>query len=177
MGDFLDRLSQAGAPSGVCGLLRGGRLVAGVEVSVLVSETHTRTASPTSVSLETGALVADHVIVNPAEVSVAFVMTNTGGGAEAARDALATFTFMLQNRQLLTLGTEHCVYENMVLTGVSPQHNAPFKGALTFTLNLQQINFVSLQSVGRSPDILPEGEVGKTASARVRAGLIHALPL
>lgn len=169
--DFESQISQLGAPPGTSGLLRGGPLVAGVEVSVLVSEAHNLTANPTKLALESGSQVTDHVIVNPNDVSVVFAMTNAGGGADTARDVFETFKRLLDDRELVELTTEHHVYEDMVIVGVSPLHQAPYKGALSTTLRLQQITFVKLQSVGREPDKLPQGDpVEKTAAGPVNAG-------
>ena len=166
---FVSQTTQTGAPASSNGLLRGGPLVAGVEVSVLVSEAHNLTANATKLSLESGAQVTDHVIVNPDDVSVVFAMTNAGSGADAARDVFETFKRMRDDRELLELTTEHHVYENMVIIGVAPMHQAPYKGALNITLHLQQINFVQLHSVGRDPRNL-NGTTSKTASPPVNAG-------
>ena len=167
---FASQTSQTGSPASSSGLLRGGPLVAGVEVSVVVSETHSLTSNATKISLESGAQVTDHVIVNPDDVSVVFAMTNAGDdSANAARDAFETFKRMRDDRELLDLTTEHHAYQNMVITSVSPLHQAPYKGALSVSLHLQQINFVSLQSVGREPGKL-KGTAAKTGSAPVDAG-------
>jgi hypothetical protein len=166
---FAQQTSQKGAPSTSPGLLRGGPLVAGVEVSVLISESHNLTANATKLSLESGAQVTDHVIVNPDDISVVFAMTNAGNGADAARDVFETFKKMRDDRELVELTTEHHVYENMVVTAITPMHQAPYKGALNVTIHLQQVNFVQLQSVGRDPRNL-SGTTSKTASPPVNAG-------
>jgi len=172
--DFTSQTSQTGAPEYTEGLLRGGPLVAGVEVSVLVSESHTMTANATKMSLESGAQVTDHVIVDPNAVSVVFAMTNVGSGADTARDVFETFMRMRDDRELLELTTQHHVYKNMVITSFAPMHQAPYKGALNVTLNLQQINFVQIQAVGR---MNAKGKTKKKASAKVNAGKQDAKPV
>lgn len=157
------------------GMLRGkGPLVAGVRVSVLLSEGHNLTATPTKLALESGAQVTDHVIINPDDVSVTFAMTNTGGGSDAARDVFETFRTMMVERQLLELTTEHRIYENMVIIGIAPLHQAPYKGALNVTLRLQQITFVQLESVGRHNT---KGAAKKTAAPKTNAGQQEAKPI
>jgi len=171
MTTFSSQTSQSGSPATANGLLRGGPLVAGVEVSVLLSEAHNLTANPTTLSLESGAQVTDHVIVNPDDVSVVFGMTNVASGADTARDVFETFKRMRDERQLLELTTEHHVYDNMVITAVNPMHQAPFKGALNVTIRLQQINFVRLESVGREPQQTRAGTpTSKTATGATNAG-------
>ncbi len=174
---FPQHSTPTGSPSGGNALLRGGSIVAGVEVSVLVSETHKLSATATSLALESGARVSDHVIVNPAEVSVSFAMSNAGGGTDTARDVFETFKKMLEERTLLELITEHHAYDNMVITSLDPEHKAPHKGALSITLNLKQISFVNLQTVGREPDRLEPGDTAKTMSGPVNAGQQQAAAL
>lgn len=166
---YATQTSQTGAPHQSNGLLRGGPLVAGVEVSALLSEAHNLSATATKLSLESGEQVTDHVIVSPDDISVVFTMSNAGTGADAARDAFETFKKMRDERDLLELVTEHHVYENMVIVGFNPMHQAPYKGALNITLHLQQINFVELQAVGRSPQNLND-KTSKTAAAKTNAG-------
>lgn len=157
------------------GMLRGkGTLVAGVRVSVLISEGHNLTANPTKLALESGAQVTDHVIINPDDVSVTFAMTNTSGGSDAARDVLETFRKMMVGRELLELTTEHHIYENMVIIGIAPLHQAPYKGALNVTLRLQQVSFVRLESVGRHNT---KGAAKKTGAPKVNAGQQEAPPV
>ena len=175
---FTTQTTQTGAPLGTSGLLRGGPLVAGVEVSVLVSESHNLSASATKLSLESGAQVTDHVIVNPDDISVVFAMTNAGNGSDTARDVFETFKRMRDDRELVELTTEHHVYEDMVIIGISPLHQAPYKGALNVTLRLQQINFVRLESVGREPRNLGQGTpTQKTGSGTTNAGQQDPKPI
>ena len=165
-------------PALLRGPFEGGPLVAGVEVSVVLSEAHNFTASVSSFSLESGAQVCDHVIVNPDDVSIVFSMTNTGGGQETARDVFETFKRMRDERQLLELITEHYVYENMVLTSVSPMHQAPSKGALNFSIKLQQINFVQMERVGREAGSLElDTPTSRTAVGPTNAGQQDAKPI
>lgn len=178
----LSKLTSSGISQTSPGLLRGqlesGPLVAGVEVSVVLSEAHNFTASVSSFSLESGAQVCDHVIVNPDEVSIVFSMTNTGAGQENARDVFETFKRMRDERQLLELITEHYVYENMVLTSISPMHQAPYKGALNFSIKLQQINFVQLELMGREEGNLePNTPTSRTAAGPSNGGQQEARPL
>ena len=169
----------SGVTSGLLrGMLAGGPLVAGVEVSVMLSEAHSFTATPSSFSLESGSQVCDHVIVNPDEVSIVFSMSNVGSGRENARDVFETFKRMLAQRQLVELITEHYVYENMILTSISPMHQAPYKGALNFSIKLQQVNFVQLELLGRNAESLnPDSPTSRTAAGPSNAGQVEAKPV
>ena len=134
------------------GLLRQGSVVAGVPVSVLTAESHTFTANVPKIALESGAQVSDHMILEPAQVSVSFSMTNAGTERQKAKTAFDTFKAMMEERRLVEVVTEHAIYTNMVLVSLTPMHSAPYKGALTVTATFQQINFAELKSAARLGD-------------------------
>lgn len=163
--------------------LRTGSKVAGVTVTVKESESHTYTANVTKLALESGAVVSDHMILEPETVAVTFAMTNAGSGASAAKDAFAAFVRMQRERQLVELVTEHAVYTNMVCSNLTPMHSAPYKGALTCTATFTKVYFVELVSAGRAPSQLKKkakGAAGKTQSGKVepqevkRSGAVQA---
>lgn len=153
------------------GLLKQGTVVAGVPVSVLTAESHTFTANVPKIALESGAQISDHMILEPAQVSVTFSMTNAGTERQRARDAFDAFKQMMDSRQLVEVVTEHKIYTNMVLVSLTPMHSAPYKGALTVTATFQQINFVQLQSAGQSPR--KGTKASKTASAQQKGGQVE----
>lgn len=166
----------ADALLGVAGFIsRPGNNVAGLPVSVKESESHAFSASPIDTAVETGVILTDHVIVNPVEVEVIFDMVNTRsllsyfGSASTAFDAFEYFEILLNNRELVTLVTEHKVYANMLCIDFTPSHVAPFKGALKCSARFRQINFVTILSSGRQPTQLGAG-AKKTASQASQKG-------
>lgn len=166
----------ADALLGVAGFIsRPGNNVAGLPVSVKESESHAFSASPIDTAVETGVILTDHVIVNPVEVEVIFDMVNTRsllsyfGSASTAFDAFEYFASLLNNRELVTLVTEHKVYANMLCIDFTPSHVAPFKGALKCSARFRQINFVTILSSGRQPTQLGAG-AKKTASQASQKG-------
>lgn len=171
------------------GVLRGGPLVAGVEVSVRYTESHTLSATVSQQTLESGAKVSDHVILDPTKVDIDFEVTNVGDGPSVAKDVFETFKKMLQEREPVELITEHFIYEQMVLVNLSPVHEAPFKGRLRISATLEEVKFVKIEVVGREPRVLAGKKSGtsgtksqkdttkKTASAPVNAGTVEAKPV
>lgn len=161
---------------GVAGFIaRPGNNVAGIPVSVKESESHAFTSTPIDTAVENGAILTDHVVVNPVEVEVVFDMVNTRsllsyfGTASTAFDAFEYFESLLSNRELVTLITEHKVYANMLCIDFTPSHVAPFKGALKCTARFRQINFVTILSSGRQESQLGS-EAKKTASQANQKG-------
>lgn len=92
---------------------------------------------------------------------------------DAARDAFESFVEMRKAREPVEVITEHSIYTNMVITSLTPTHSAPYKGALEIGITFQQVNFVELQSVGRSPSAL-KGSAKKTGAAPVQSGKVEA---
>lgn len=171
---FLPTSQQNKVPS-IRGLLRGGSLVAGIEVSVLISEAHTLSAQPTKLALEAGTQVSDHIILDPYVVAVVFEVSNVGQGAMASKDVFESFKTMLEKRELFELTTEHYTYDNMALISLTPLHAAPYKGRLQCTATLQRINQIKLQTVGREERKLGK-PTKKKGSAEVDVGTQKTTP-
>lgn len=161
---------QSGEPAAI---VRKGVAIAGIQVSVKKSEAHTYTSQATELAMESGATVTDHVILKPVTLAVTVAMTNAGDGRDAARDAFESFVEMRKAREPVEVITEHAIYTNMVITSLTPTHSAPYKGALEIGITFQQISFVELQSVGRSPSTL-KGSAKKTGAAPVQSGKVEA---
>lgn len=171
MADFLST-AQQNMVNKHPGILRGGALVAGIEVTVLVSESHTLSAQPTKQAIESGAQVSDHVINSPDSVAIVWEVSNAGEGPQIARDVFETFKKMIEKRALLQLLTEHYTYDNMVVVGLTPMHAAPYKGRLQCTITLQRVNTVKLEIVGRAPTRVKT----KTATAQTQGGTQNTEP-
>ena len=166
--------------SSIIGILRGGSLVAGIEVSVIISEGHILTAQATKQALESGTQVTDHIILDPITVTVNFEITNTSFWRMSAKDAFETFKKMLEKRELFELITEHYTYDNMALVNLTADHAAPYKGRIQCTATFQRVNQVKLQTVGREEKKLApskSGSPGKTGAAEVNAGVQKAQPV
>ena len=174
---FAPVTAQQDTPARSTGVLRGGPLVVGVEVSVVTSEAHTITAQATKQSIESGAEVTDHVIIVPPSVAITYEVANTGDGPNVAKDVFETFKTMLEKRELMELITEHYVYDNMVLVSLTPLHAAPYKGRLQCTATLQRVNQVKIAVVGRDPKNLGKGSPQKTAAAPTNAGTQNGKPV
>lgn len=150
----------------------GSWQIAGIEVPVRVSEDHENSATVTKFAVESGTSLSDHIILEPITLTVEAQVPNSSG-IGAARTVLEAFYDMIKKRQLVTVATEHVLYEGMALYSVAPSHTAPFKGSLNFTLKFQQVTQVGLQAVGRAP----AGKVKRTAVTRRNNGDVQAKPV
>lgn len=158
------------------GIIRGGPQVAGVEVSVILSEEHTLAASVSKFALESGALVSDHIIHEPDTLTVRYEVSNAGNGRNVARDVFEAFRRMKEENRLLEVETEHAIYRNMAIVSLSPMHTAPFRGRLQCVIKLERVNNVQLRVVGRQSGTM-RGRDGKVFSPQKKAGQQEPQPV
>lgn len=154
------------------GIVRKGSVVAGVSVSVKEAESHSFTSQMTDIPLESGAVVSDHVILQPEQLSVSIAMTNTSENGDNF-SAFDQFYEMLNSREPVEVITEHWIYTNMVLISFTPNHTAPFRQAYTAECVFKKANMVTLNVVGKSPTKL-KGGAKKTGSGTVNAGTVES---
>ena len=118
-----------------------------VAINVRISENHRLESDITQQPLETGAPITDHVILRPRTVTLIYEQTNAADGLGLAQLAWNTCLGYWTARTPLFVVTQHCTYMNMIIESLTGLHQAPMKGALTFTMQLKQINFANLQYV------------------------------
>lgn len=167
-----DKITMFAANQMAPAIVRRGTVVAGINVSVKESETHQYQAQITSLALESGSVVSDHVILQPEKVAVTIGVTNTAQNS-AALSAFDLFVEMWSTREPVELVTEHAIYPDMVLTNFQPVHAAPYKGAFTANCIFQKVHYVELQQVGKTAG-KTKGVAAKTATGPVNAGQVEA---
>lgn len=146
-----------------------GRIFADVKVS----ESHRFMSNITEQTMEDGSVVAEHVIPQPANVTLQIEETNNTLGARLSGGFFGpqqTFDKLVQlweNSVPLTITTQHKQYTNMVIANMPILHRAPYRNALQISIDLKQLRFVKLQTVAYKGKT--EG-INKAASAAVSAG-------
>lgn len=124
-------------------------LVDGIEVDAKQGEFHDITATPTKFAVESGAQSADHIVLEPDKVEVAFSLSNRDdtGGSYGSR-AATTFDNLrakLKSRGLFQVVTRHRLYTNMAITRISGSNEAPFSGAMNARVAFEAIGIDQLQ--------------------------------
>lgn len=155
--------------------------VAAVPVSVRSQEVFTYSADVTEHAMESGVVFADHLIVKPLQVEIAFGVSNLVPGEAAT--ALDQLEEMFLKREPVVLATTHKQLEDMVMTDLQADNTLPAWGALNFRATFRQVRFVALQAVkyppvlvedvarGRNPSSGPD--VGKSAVAPTDKGPVR----
>lgn len=157
-------------------------LVGLVPVDTKITETHKPTATPSNFALENGAVVTDHVILNPLILEMEFILSNRDipfGSVPASYGIRAALLYtllfkQLQTRKLYTVLTRHRLYTDMCLIELPAEHAAPFTGMLTCRAKFQQIKKAKAAGVTVTQGQLAEG-VDLQASSPTNFGLIQTI--
>ena len=116
-----------------------------------------RQAEVTSYPVESGAEVSDHVQIKNNTFKLSGVITETpvrlekdllySAGVNGTRisQAIQYLDKIFDSRQPITLVTEHKVYENVILSGISYDYKSEF--AMQFDLEFEQVRLVSTATV------------------------------
>ncbi|HCI4589549.1 TPA: hypothetical protein NO899_004577 [Klebsiella quasipneumoniae subsp. quasipneumoniae] len=116
-----------------------------------------RQADITSYPVESGAEVSDHVQIKNNTFKLSGIITETpvrlekdllySAGVNGTRisQAIEYLDKIFDGRQPITLVTEHKVYENVILSGISYDYKSEF--AMQFDLEFEQIRLVSKAEV------------------------------
>ena len=116
-----------------------------------------RQAEITSYPVESGAEVSDHVQIKNNTFKLSGIITETpvrlekdllySAGVNGTRisQAIQYLDKIFDSRQPITLVTEHKVYENVILSGISYDYKSEF--AMQFDLEFDQIRLVSKAEV------------------------------
>jgi len=148
-------------------------LIAFIPVDAKLVEAHRPTATASSFALEDGAVITDHVIINPVTIEIEFLITNQdvpNTSIASSYGVRAIFLYqllldMLRKRELHTIVTRHNIYPNMCLIELPVDHSAPFTGSLSGKAKFQQVNKAKLFNVSINVDQLDASVAFQAASA------------
>ena len=116
-----------------------------------------RQADITSYPVESGAEVSDHVQIKNNTFKLSGIISETpvrlekdllySAGVNGTRisQAIEYLDKMFESRQPITLVTEHKVYDNVILSGISYDYKSEY--AMQFDLEFEQIRLVSTATV------------------------------
>lgn len=144
-----------------------------IMADIKVSEDHTRKNDVTQTTLESGAVIADHVIIHPRVLSINFGVTNTGWTSlleSRSQEIFDKLDNISRTQELVTVTTEHYSYTNMMISNVRMLHSAPYKGSLQIACDFEELNFADLQVIKNANVVSQEGGIGKSLTNTVNAG-------
>ena len=130
----------------------GNLLANEIVPDVRKSEVHKYKSDVTEYALENGAIVAQHIIQNPVEVTLSFEQTNSG---KMIRNMLSTFGVINSSEMFdqlvdiwkrkipVSIITEQQEYKNMVVKNMPIVQQQPYKGALKIMVDFIQLTEAS----------------------------------
>lgn len=142
-----------------------------------------RQADITSYPVENGAEVSDHVQLKNNTFKLTGIISETpvrlekdllySAGVNGTRisQAIEYLDQMFDSRQPITLVTEHKVYENVILSGISYDYKSEF--AMQFDLEFEQIRLVSTATVNV---IATKTKANKNVGGTVKQKVVNNAP-
>ncbi|EMG7864291.1 hypothetical protein V5L16_000725 [Enterobacter hormaechei] len=142
-----------------------------------------RQADITSYPVESGAEVSDHVQIKNNTFKLSGIITETpvrlekdllySAGVNGTRisQAIQYLDKIFDSRQPITLVTEHKVYENVILSGISYDYKSEF--AMQFDLEFEQVRLVSTATVNV---IATKTQSNKSTGGTVKQKVVNNAP-
>ena len=142
-----------------------------------------RQADITSYPVESGAEVSDHVQIKNNTFKLSGIISETpvrlekdllySAGVNGTRisQAIEYLDKMFDSRQPITLVTEHKVYENVILSGISYDYKSEY--AMQFDLEFEQIRLVSKATVNV---IATKTQGNKSVGGTVKQNVVNNAP-
>ncbi len=119
--------------------------IAGIPVTTRTQEATTYKADITQHTVESGAILSDHIILHPILLELSFDVSNWDDFyAKQAQELLEKLFF---ERFPVDLQTEHKQLSSMVMTDLQINNVVPQWGKLECKASFQQLSFVTLESV------------------------------
>ena len=139
----------------------------------LIRADHTSNVTLTEHAVQVGAVVSDHAIIEPQEISLEIGMTDAVGGDGSSVRAYQQFQSLMKNREPCTVVTRIASYQNMVLTSMSVPDDYTTMNALRATLTFKEVRLVSIAKMKASNDVSSSKTVDSSNSSKT--GLIQII--
>lgn len=127
--------------------------IGGLVFDAIIKTDHTSKLTVTTHPIESGAKIADHAFVEPAEISVEVAVSDseinkgTFGSGNRSLNAFRELLKLQTSRSLITVVTRFKTYRNMLITSVSVPDDYTTMNAFKASLMLREIPIVSTSRV------------------------------
>lgn len=151
--------------------LKNPTKIAFLECHVMMEKSFSISSSVPDHPVETGFMVHDHVINNPAQLSMTVFVSNTpvtwfdylgGPSADYVLDAMFAFDYIWSSKNPITIVTDNMIYDDYVMTSCTmPQDEKVGRGAMAF-----QCEFKHIRKVDVKKEKIPAKYVSAIAKAK-----------
>lgn len=108
---------------------------------------HNANVTITQHPVQTGAVISDHAVVEPEEISLEIGMTDVIGGDGSSVQAYQLFKSVMNQREPCTVVTRLATYQDMILTSIAAPDDYTTMNALRCTLIFSKVRIVSVATV------------------------------
>lgn len=133
-----------------------------VLLDAVISELHSASSVVTSVPIEDGADINDHIALDPINVQIQGFISDSPldfdlASFDRVQNAFDELFRLWKNKELVTVVTGFKIYENMAITRLDvPRDNSTFN-SLKFSIDLTEITKLPLQNVSINTDKFQAG--------------------
>jgi len=133
--------------------------IAGIPVTVIQQEAYSYSSEVTRFPVESGAIISDHIILDPIRIDISFETSNMT--REDAQNTLEMIEVVRTLRQPVDLLTTFKKIPNMVIVNFSGNNSIPEWGTLKGRLSFAQIGVGMIQSRPYTKDkVTPQKQTG-----------------
>jgi len=161
------------------------REIGGFKMDAVLREAHSNTIRTTKNPVEFGADITDHSIIEPVQLEIEGVVSDTPMGLAAlgelvnfgskktrSQQAYEKFIEMMNTRELVEVFTKLVAYKNMLITNVNVSQDKDTSKIVLFNISLREVRVVMSEvalSFNLSPDLKTAAAISaegtKTATA------------
>lgn len=133
-----------------------------LDLDVTQDEIHEWNNEVTQYPVEIGSPISDHIQLNPDNLTISGLITNSAigesalselaGGDDRTQTAFDVLLELRNNRQLVTVYTKHKIYTDMAIKSVNLPRDAAIGDALKF-----KIEFINVRLVETQTTEVPDG--------------------
>lgn len=122
----------------------------------VLNENFVGSTSVTTLALEDGAVITDHIKILPAtltlEIEIANISELSGGGdilGSEAKLVAEALKIAREAKQTITVITSFSIYNNMIIQNLDMSSKLPYTNSLVISLLLQELVFFKNNFIGR----------------------------
>ena len=164
-----------------------------LDLDVTQDEIHEWNNEVTQYPVEIGSPISDHIQLNPDNLTISGLITNSAigesalselaGGDDRIQTAFDVLLELRNNRQLVTVYTKHKIYTDMAIKSINLPRDASIGDSLKFKIEFINIRLVETQTVevpvgiSKKLDKKSGDDVKKKTEPPTNAGKIEPKPV
>lgn len=177
--------------------IRIKRSIGGIQLDGVINETHNKSVRITKNPVESGVSVADHAVLNPTELSMKAIVTDSPLGTAAftqivdsvtglfgssttanstrSQQAYSAIVALMENREPISVTTRLAIYDDVLISSVFVDQDKSTSQAIHMDIKLEQVIITESKVVSNPESNLGSGSTKKQASSATEEGRKEAI--